>query len=278
MGLGLGNYVYWSSYSAPEPDASPALLDAYPGAAAAYSLRQLSSTYSGDAIRVRRSSDNAEQNIGFVSNELDTASLETFCSGTDGFVRTWYDQSGNSGAATQLNVSTQPQIVSNGTYLGYILNNPQSSTNFAAYLMTDFEYTPLRPFSSFIVVQSTGHAVIGGTSSTDYYANAWPPGAGGAINTYNGFGWIYDQPPPPDYYSNGSSVNNTPNDLWNATSSFAELTTLATKTSSGSRYAALGYTYGVQYNNMRLKEYIIYDNQTISRTGVEDNIITHYGF
>lgn len=74
MALGLGNYVYWSSYNA----GFTGLLDTYSGAAAAYSLRQLSSTYSGDAVRVRRSSDNTEQNIGFVSNELDTATLETF--------------------------------------------------------------------------------------------------------------------------------------------------------------------------------------------------------
>jgi type III restriction enzyme len=44
------------------------LLDQYSGAAAAYSLRKLSTSYSGSAIRVRRSSDNAEQNIGF--NEI----------------------------------------------------------------------------------------------------------------------------------------------------------------------------------------------------------------
>ena len=91
------------------------LLDTYSGAAAAYSLRQLSSTYSGDAITVRRASDNTTQNIGFVNNQLDTASLETFCSGTDGFVTTWYDQSGNANDATQATASVQPQIVSNGT-------------------------------------------------------------------------------------------------------------------------------------------------------------------
>ena len=41
------------------------LLDTYSGSAVAYSLRKLSLAYSGSAIRVRRSSDNAEQNIGF---------------------------------------------------------------------------------------------------------------------------------------------------------------------------------------------------------------------
>lgn len=90
------------------------LLDTYSGAAAAYSLRLLSSTYSGNAIKVRRASDNTEQDISFVNNELDTSSLETFCSGTDGFVTTWYDQSGSNNA-TQTTASAQPKIVSSGT-------------------------------------------------------------------------------------------------------------------------------------------------------------------
>ena len=37
------------------------LLDIHSGASVAYSLRKISSTYNGSAIRVRRSSDNAEQ-------------------------------------------------------------------------------------------------------------------------------------------------------------------------------------------------------------------------
>jgi hypothetical protein len=49
-------------------------------AAAAYGVRRLLSSYSGAALRVRRSSDNAEQNIEFLpSGELDTDSLLTFC-------------------------------------------------------------------------------------------------------------------------------------------------------------------------------------------------------
>jgi hypothetical protein len=71
------------------------LLDEFPNAAAAYSLRLLSSSYTGDCIQVRRSSDNSLQNIGFVNGVLDTASLLSFVGSGDGFVRTWYDQSGN---------------------------------------------------------------------------------------------------------------------------------------------------------------------------------------
>lgn len=63
----------------PKTPAFVGLLDTYSGAAAAYSLRRLSSTYTGNLIRVRRSSDNAEQNIGYDSNNvLDTASLLNF--------------------------------------------------------------------------------------------------------------------------------------------------------------------------------------------------------
>jgi hypothetical protein len=93
------------------------LLDLYPSAALAYSVRKLRTLYTGNAIRVRRSSDNAEQNIAFVGNNLDTASLTSFCSGTDGFVTTWYDQSGNARDAIQATASLQPQIVSSGSVL-----------------------------------------------------------------------------------------------------------------------------------------------------------------
>jgi len=93
------------------------LLDDYPNSAAAYSLRLLRSAYTGDAIQVRRASDNTTQDIGFVNNELDVTSLESFCSGTNGFVTTWYDQSGNGRDATQSTAASQPQIVSSGSVI-----------------------------------------------------------------------------------------------------------------------------------------------------------------
>jgi hypothetical protein len=103
------------------------LLDFYPNAAAAYSLRKLRAAYTGSAIKVRRASDNTEQDIGFVNNELDTSALTTFCSGTNGFVTTWYDQSGNANNATQTTAANQPQIVSSGSV---ILDNGKPSVEF----------------------------------------------------------------------------------------------------------------------------------------------------
>ena len=51
------------------------MLDQYGDAAAAYSLRKLRNGYTGNAIRVRRSSDDAERDMGFYDNELDTVAL-----------------------------------------------------------------------------------------------------------------------------------------------------------------------------------------------------------
>jgi len=90
------------------------LLDLYPNAAAAYSLRKLRTAYAGSAIRVRRSSDNTEQDIGFVGNELDTTSLLSFVGAGDGFISTWYDQSGLGNNAAQSTAANQPKIVSSG--------------------------------------------------------------------------------------------------------------------------------------------------------------------
>jgi hypothetical protein len=91
------------------------LLDLYQYSAAAYSVRKLRTAYTGSAIRVRRSSDNAEQNIGFVNNELDTASLATFVGANNGFVTTWYDQSFYGRNLIETTSANQPIIVSAGT-------------------------------------------------------------------------------------------------------------------------------------------------------------------
>jgi hypothetical protein len=91
------------------------MLDLYPNAAAAYSVRKLRSAYTGSAIRVRRT-DLTESDIGFDAlGNLDTTALTSFCGAGNGFVTTWYDQSGNANNATQTTAANQPQIVSSGS-------------------------------------------------------------------------------------------------------------------------------------------------------------------
>lgn len=111
------------------------LLDTYTGAAAAYSLRQLR-TGETEAVRVRRSSDNTEQTIGFSGGELDTTALATFCGSSDGFVKTWMDQSGNGNDATQTTAANQPKIY-DGTS-GVVTENGKP----ALYFETSFISAP----------------------------------------------------------------------------------------------------------------------------------------
>jgi hypothetical protein len=104
-------------------------LDTYSGAAAAYSLRRLITVYTGSLIRVRRSSDNTEQNIGFDSDgNLDTVALSAFVGSGSGFVTTWYDQSGNSRNVTQTTAANQPRIVNAGAL--ELLNNKVCVSNY----------------------------------------------------------------------------------------------------------------------------------------------------
>lgn len=80
------------------------------------SLRKIVSAYSGAAIEVRRSSDNAVQDIGFVSGVLDETALLSFVGPGDGFVSKWYDQNGIKHFVQATN-SMQPKIVASGVVI-----------------------------------------------------------------------------------------------------------------------------------------------------------------
>lgn len=113
----------------PVSQTSQLLLDTYGGAAAAYSLRKLRTAYTGYAIRVRRSSDNTSQDIGFKADgTLDTTTLLSFVGAGNGFVSIWYDQSGSYNLI-QNTSANQPSIVLSG-----VLNTQNSKP----VLITDF--------------------------------------------------------------------------------------------------------------------------------------------
>ncbi|MFN5795471.1 MAG: beta strand repeat-containing protein, partial [Bacteroidota bacterium] len=81
----------------------------------AYSVRKLNPNYAGFALRVRRSGDDATQDIGFTaSGDLDQVALLAFVGSENGFISTWYDQSGNGRNITSSSISRQPAIVSGG--------------------------------------------------------------------------------------------------------------------------------------------------------------------
>jgi hypothetical protein len=132
---------------------STLLLDQYPGAAAAYSLRKLRAGYSGAAIRVRRSSDSAEQDIGFTSSgDLDETALTTFVGAGDGFVVTWYDQQ-NSAGLTQSTTTLQPKVVSSGSVVK-VGGQPGIEFSNDYLLTTALNSVPTSDFSVFQVTNT----------------------------------------------------------------------------------------------------------------------------
>jgi hypothetical protein len=82
----------------------------------AYGLRQLTKSYPGACINVRRSSDNTALDIGFASGQLDIATLLNFVGSGNGFVTKIYNQGTlrSSGDALQSTAAAQPQIVVSG--------------------------------------------------------------------------------------------------------------------------------------------------------------------
>jgi hypothetical protein len=87
-------------------------------------LSQLVGVYAGPYLRIRRSGDNAESDIGRSGTSWDAAAAAAFCvagGGTQhGYVVTLYDQLGGSVHATQATTGRQPQIVSSGVALSEI--------------------------------------------------------------------------------------------------------------------------------------------------------------
>ena len=94
------------------PTQEPGVLDFAPGAAAAYSLRNLSLSYSGPVVTVRRSIDFSVAD--FTATEVSDGTLAAWCMGGDGFVKVWHDQSQNGNDGSQTTAGREPQIVDSG--------------------------------------------------------------------------------------------------------------------------------------------------------------------
>jgi len=75
--------------------------------------RKLRAAYVGNAMLVRRSSDNAQLAIGFSGEDVDTAALTAFVGVGNGFSAVVYDQSG-SNDPFQSTAGNQPSIVVSG--------------------------------------------------------------------------------------------------------------------------------------------------------------------
>lgn len=252
------------------------LLDTYTGAAAAYSLRKLRTAYSGSAIRVRRSSDNTEQDIGFTSaGVLDETALTTFVGSGNGFVTTWYDQSGNAGNLTLSTAAKQPTIVSSGV----VSLSRSKPAIYATQTSPAVLAASVSIASPFTIIQ-----VCHMTTDKNGYRVALGLGLQGFQWGYDNLGKIYmgssnfinatrTKPTNSEMLfgiSNGasSSINMNGSQISTGTINSSSTSTISLSSNGGATDAFIGYH----------QELIIYtSDQSANRTAIESNINSFYG-
>jgi hypothetical protein len=257
------------------------LLDQFSGAAAAYSLRRLRNAYTGSCIRVRRSSDNAELDIGFTSTGvLDTAALLAHVGAGNGFVTTWYDQSGNARNLTQATAGNQPRIVISG-------------------VLQTLNSKPIIPFNGTSDFLATAASVI----STDFGifgVGNTPTGAtnGVLLTQYN----VFDTARTLFYMGNNvnritavqiGTASSKTGTITNAQKMFyfnragsdieyaddgTALTNFTNGTVCQNAPLRMGFFPATNFLQQNIQECIVYTfSQSANRTAIENNIMKYYG-
>ena len=260
----------------------------------AYSFRKVVPTATV-SFRVRRSSDNAEQDIGFIGNDLDTSALSSFVGANDGWVVKIYEQNGTGKDVLQTSAASQFKIVNAGAI--YTLNGkPTCVTDNGDYLLNSlgmFNFVNTVGTSVFSVTEPISH--LGLSFSVDYLFSI-----GNGINAASDR--VFDSTitgtvgSPTDYMSGVQTVN-----IIQAYSSGAKLQSNIFKTGDRKYYinnSLVGTdtsTY-VDITNNRLvinsvswlpgttafanqyfSEILIYNSdETSNRTTIENNINSYY--
>ena len=254
------------------------LLDLYPNAAAAYSLRKLRAAYSGSAVRVRKevSLVSSETDIGFAADgSLDTVSLLAFASDADSgdvFVVTWYDQS-LSNDATQGTGASQPKIVSGGAVIT--------------------EGTSAKPAVDFDGVDDGFTTSLSGNSTFDFYSviratigNSFILPDNDSVNSsYYGYlaradtsTTIYSSYGTPSLYVNGAlETPITRSEVRDLLSTGNQLLNVhqGADTSAWSYIEMFG-RFGFVFDGTAQEIIIFNSDQSSNRAGIETNINTFY--
>jgi hypothetical protein len=247
-------------------------LDTYPGASVAYSLRLLSSTYAGSAIRVRRSSDNTEQNIGFSAGELDTAALLSFCGAGNGFVTTFYDQSGNAKNSVQTSAGSQPRIVLSGNLETL---NSKPTINYISATATGTPLQNVTAQSIFTVAQVNSYSQLQSLVSFD------GGGFGPWIRSYSQNYWRTPSTAPTDIYdfTNGSNMYFNSN-LHIAANNFLNPHILSSFGLSAitKKFGISDVTFLGRWFIGKMSECVVYptNQQSGFKSGIESNMSSHY--
>lgn len=264
----INPYIFGSSYVG--------LLDTYSGAKAAYSLRKLRSAYTGYAIRVRRSSDNTSQDVGFnVDGTLDTTTLTTFVGANSGFVSIWYDQA-NANDLIQNTSTNQLRIINAGTL--DVLNGKASLYNQAGginrFLKVSFGANLAQPNTYFHLGSHSTSGYLFDNFSIAIQSAIYQ-GTSTSMRLYTGVDLNLSFTPSITTQRLIFAMTNS------TTSRLAVNGATGATGNSGTGYMN-GLTLGAAGNDTLSsqayhQEFIVWNsNQTTNRTGIETNINTFY--
>lgn len=257
----------------------PLLLDIYPNAAAAYSLRKLRTAYTGSAIRVRRSSDNTETDIGFNNaGDLDTSALAAFVGNGNGFVTRWYDQSGNDRHATQTGTTEQPLAVSSGSLVTMntkpSLNFNTATTRLRYQQVTNFLSQPTTIFATVQGVDVNGQRFISDGSNLNVGQLAIQ--SSNVLGIYAGTSLQVTSTTPLTSVFLAYALFNTTTSQVGVNSN---IVTGGAGNANMNNAITLGISgdFGPRGLRGKLTEYVIYpNNNSANRIGIETNINSYY--
>ena len=143
--------------------------DARTACVGAWSLRRINDVYNGPVVRLRRSTDNAEQDFwrgtgnAFYSSTKQT--LTAWLGAATAFVVTWYDQSGQANNATTSSTTQQPTLVTNPDW-SVEPTLRFDGTDFLSFNGAGMVNTNYSVFASFARASVGAHNyVLGGTAS-----------------------------------------------------------------------------------------------------------------
>ena len=270
-----------SEYLIYQPTDAPTsgLLATYTGAAAAYSVRQLSDK-AVIALRIRRDSDDVETNIGWDSNgDLATADIAAFCGTANGYVTRWWDQSTNGNHATQSTGTSQPQIY-NGTAV--ITENGKPTLDFdgtndfldsaLTVSTTDIAVTSVQKFDnvsggqmSITISEGSNDQLYllynnGNSVYQLFYRGSFQSNV--AANTNQNLVSFFTDGSSSFYYENGSTLGSA-------------YTAGAISSNSAVRIGA--WTGGSLHSSSQVQELIIWQSdQSSNRTAIETDINTYF--
>ena len=261
------------------------LLDTYTGAAAGYSTRRLASSAT-NLMRIREDAGDTETDIGYDSNnELDTAAIATHCGTANGFVVTWYDQSGNSNNATQSTSGSQPQIY-NGTSVITQNGKPAVTFNSDKLVKSSITNTDLcttNAHTSVTVFNDTSSSGFKGVWGTDDRVIDFVTRLGntnwqysyGSSSTPELRGYTA---PASDYNRQNLSTvfKGSTNGYWRLNGSQIDSGAGGTTVNTGTTNLELGESVNLGFTG-NLQEVIIWpaDNYN-NRTGIESDINNHF--